>query len=67
MLAERPTASDGEKARERLIEAYTAAAANGYWTVQRRATAALQRLDGPMNDERIYPLHGDPILEETKT
>ncbi len=45
MLAERRASSDGERARELLSEAQTAAAAHGYGTVDRRATEALQLLD----------------------
>ena len=45
MLAERQTPGDAKKARELLTKAQTAAAANGYWTVERRAMAALQLID----------------------
>jgi tetratricopeptide (TPR) repeat protein len=45
MLAERDAPGDIEKARELLTQAHTAAAANGYANVERRAAQALQPLD----------------------
>ncbi len=45
MLAERGAAGDTERARDLLTKAHEAAAANGYATVERRATAALQQLN----------------------
>jgi len=44
-LAERQAPGDTEKARDLLTRAHTAAAANGYANVGRRALAALQRFD----------------------
>ena len=44
MLAERNDPGDTEEARRLLNEAYAAAVAHGYTTVQRRAAAALQDL-----------------------
>jgi hypothetical protein len=44
MLAERGSPGDAEKARALVTRAHTAAMANGYGTVERRATAALQNL-----------------------
>jgi hypothetical protein len=46
MLAERKAPGDTEKARVLLTKAHSAAAAHGYGTVERRAAAALQLLDG---------------------
>ena len=45
MLAERGEVGDIKRARALLTTAHEAAAANGYATVDRRATAALQQLD----------------------
>jgi class 3 adenylate cyclase/tetratricopeptide (TPR) repeat protein len=45
MLAERDAPGDIAHARELLTKAQTVAAAKGYANVERRATAALQRLD----------------------
>ena len=45
MLAERQAPGDTAKARELLIKAHTAAVANGYRNVERRAAEALLRLD----------------------
>lgn len=45
MLAERHASGDIEKARDLLTKAHAVAVANGYGTVERRATAALQLLD----------------------
>jgi tetratricopeptide (TPR) repeat protein len=45
MLAERRAPGDTEKARDLLSKAQSAAAANGYANVERRAAAALQLLD----------------------
>jgi class 3 adenylate cyclase len=45
MLAERQAPGDIEKARDLLTKGHTAAAANGYGTVERRAAAALRDLD----------------------
>ena len=44
MLAERQAEGDTEKARELLTKAQTAATANGYGNVERRAAAAIQDL-----------------------
>jgi hypothetical protein len=44
-LAARSAPGEAEKARERLANAQTAAAANGYANVERRAVQALQDLD----------------------
>jgi tetratricopeptide (TPR) repeat protein len=45
MLAERRAEGDTEKARDLLTKAQAAAAAHGYGNVERRAAAALRRLD----------------------
>ena len=45
MLAERRARGDTEKARELLTKAHTLAVAHGYGNVERRAAAALERLD----------------------
>jgi hypothetical protein len=45
MLAERRPPDDAARARELLTKAHTAAAANGYGNVERRAVTALQLLD----------------------
>jgi hypothetical protein len=45
MLAERRILGDTEKARQLLTKARSAAAANGYRAVERRASAALLGLD----------------------
>jgi tetratricopeptide (TPR) repeat protein len=45
MLAERRASGDAEKARGHLTKAQSAAVANGYATVERRAAAALRLLD----------------------
>jgi len=45
MLAERRLSGDVEKSRELLTKAHTVAAAYGYGGVERRAAAALKRLD----------------------
>jgi class 3 adenylate cyclase len=45
MLAERRLSGDAEKSRELLTKAQTAAVAYGYGKVERRAAAALKRLD----------------------
>jgi class 3 adenylate cyclase/tetratricopeptide (TPR) repeat protein len=45
MLAERQAPGDAEKASDLLVRAHTAATAQGYGTVARRAAAALQLLD----------------------
>ena len=45
MLAERRAPGDTDKARELLTRAQSAAAANGYGNVERRASSALQLLD----------------------
>ena len=44
MLAERSALGDVEKARALFTKAHTAATVNGYGTVERRATAALQAM-----------------------
>jgi tetratricopeptide (TPR) repeat protein len=44
MLTDRQAQGDSHKARELLTRAHTAAAANGYGVVERRAAAALERL-----------------------
>jgi TPR repeat protein len=44
VLAERGTPGDTEEARELLTKAHSAAAANGYGSVERRAAAALEGL-----------------------
>jgi len=46
MLAERRRTGDHEKAREKLTRARRTATANGYGNIERRATEALQLLDG---------------------
>ena len=45
MLTERGAPGDTEKARDLHTKAHTAAAANGYANVERRAAVALQHLD----------------------
>ena len=45
MLAERGRAGDAEKSRELLTKAHAAARAHGYGVVERRAAAALERLN----------------------
>jgi tetratricopeptide (TPR) repeat protein len=45
MLTERDAPGDNERARELLTRAQTAAAANGYAGIERRATEALEHLD----------------------
>jgi len=45
MLAERQAPADVDKARELLTKAHTAATANGYGNVERRAAGELQLLD----------------------
>ncbi len=45
MLAGRGAPGDAERARDLLAKARTAATANGYGSVERRAAASLQRLD----------------------
>lgn len=47
LLAERRAPGDTHKARELLTEAQTAAASNGYGGMERRAAAALERLNCP--------------------
>jgi hypothetical protein len=44
VLAERRAPRDTEKARELLTKAHSAAAANGYGSVERRAATALEGL-----------------------
>jgi tetratricopeptide (TPR) repeat protein len=45
MLIERGAHDDAQKGQDLLARAHTAAVTNGYRTVERRATAALERLD----------------------
>jgi hypothetical protein len=45
MLAERQAPGDTERARDLLTKAHAVAAANGYGNIERRAAAALHRLD----------------------
>jgi hypothetical protein len=45
MLAQRNAPGDNDRARDLLTQAQTAAAANGYANIERRAADALQHLD----------------------
>jgi thiamine pyrophosphate-dependent acetolactate synthase large subunit-like protein len=45
MLTERGDPGDTEKARDLLTNAHSVAMTNGYGYIERRAVAALQRLD----------------------